>query len=623
MQKKILQSIKTSIIIIILLIYLLSIIPVNADDGPDAASITINSISAYSGDQGLTVTVNGTWNETIGGYSLLIEFRPGLEKINVTDVNINGCINEDAFFMLPIGISREPSVIGFVALVGFNNSIPPGSGNLLNILVDINEDVVPDTISIHLRESDTWCYYLIGGGGRIYPDLNEGELEIINRPPDNFDETPQGVTEGETEVEYTYSITERNDPDGDDVYYLFDWGDGTDSGWLEIPTAKHIWNLAGIYNIRVKARDIYDAESDWSESLQVTITNLSEIIYLQISTSDEVTENNDFTAKITRSDTGLPVENVEVTFDDTTSFTDENGQVSFTAKSVDDDTVVTISASATGFEPTSKQITILNQVETKIGWLYGGVYESSGVSIPEAKIKILSTDTSVTTDETGRYNVPLTVGFYSIEVSKSGFQTYTEENVEVIKNSAIEYNFYLEKLEKPEGEESGVVDYVIQTFIDEGDVGLEIDATSTDPQITSYADIEVNVTESNPLSEGRISFTFSGEEESGKLLVIYTAGVDDPDKVVVKYDDVIIERSKDIILFFSAQNNKDSWAIFPTEQPGKYVILFKISHFSEHTITISSVIDALGGITAVTFYAVLSVVAVIVFAGTIYIRKKM
>ena len=126
--------------------------------------------------------------------------------------------------------------------------------------------------------------------------------------------------------------------------------------------------------------------------------------------------------------------------------------------------------------------------------------------------------------------------------------------------------------------------------------------------------------ESNPLSEGTISFTFSGEEKSGKLLVIYAAGVEDHAKVFVKYDDEIIERSKDIILFFSAQNNKDSWVMIPTEHQGECVIFFRISHFSEHTITISSVTTALTSITAVILYITIGTVASLVFVAPTAVR---
>ncbi|MHA2430401.1 MAG: Zn-dependent exopeptidase M28, partial [Promethearchaeota archaeon] len=51
---------------------------------------------------------------------------------------------------------------------------------------------------------------------------------------------------------------------------FFDWGDGTNSGWTGfvqpgIPVnASHTWTVQGNYIIKVKAKDVYDAESEWS-----------------------------------------------------------------------------------------------------------------------------------------------------------------------------------------------------------------------------------------------------------------------------------------------------------------------------------------------------------------------
>jgi len=61
------------------------------------------------------------------------------------------------------------------------------------------------------------------------------------------------------------------DPDGDKVYYYVDWGDGHTEDWDvpynsgEIVSFNHSWsNSMTSYNIRAKAKDIYDAESDWA-----------------------------------------------------------------------------------------------------------------------------------------------------------------------------------------------------------------------------------------------------------------------------------------------------------------------------------------------------------------------
>jgi len=91
-------------------------------------------------------------------------------------------------------------------------------------------------------------------------------------------DTPKisGPANGKPGVEYIYT-TNTTDQDGDPIYCLWDWGDGSYSNWLgpyypgETAPASHTWVNRGNYTIRVKAKDIFGAESDWSDPLSVTI----------------------------------------------------------------------------------------------------------------------------------------------------------------------------------------------------------------------------------------------------------------------------------------------------------------------------------------------------------------
>jgi hypothetical protein len=82
--------------------------------------------------------------------------------------------------------------------------------------------------------------------------------------------TPQGEINGKVGESYTY-ISSTVDLDGDQIFYLFDWGDESNSGWIEIGEASHSWAEDGDYEIRVKAKDVHDFESEWSDSLIVTM----------------------------------------------------------------------------------------------------------------------------------------------------------------------------------------------------------------------------------------------------------------------------------------------------------------------------------------------------------------
>lgn len=88
--------------------------------------------------------------------------------------------------------------------------------------------------------------------------------------------SPVGPQSGRINIEYAYtSLT--TDPDGDQIFYLFDWGDGTSNRWLgpynsgETVEARHNWIELGNYEIKVKAKDIHQIQSEWSESVSVVI----------------------------------------------------------------------------------------------------------------------------------------------------------------------------------------------------------------------------------------------------------------------------------------------------------------------------------------------------------------
>jgi hypothetical protein len=87
---------------------------------------------------------------------------------------------------------------------------------------------------------------------------------------------PQGPITGKIRSSHTYTAL-TIDPDGDDLYYLFDWGDGSTSEWLgphasgALCNASYNWPSTGQYPIRVKAKDVHGVESEWSDPLSVSM----------------------------------------------------------------------------------------------------------------------------------------------------------------------------------------------------------------------------------------------------------------------------------------------------------------------------------------------------------------
>ena len=102
-----------------------------------------------------------------------------------------------------------------------------------------------------------------------------------NNPPDQPNR-PSGSSTGIIRQSYTYTSS-ATDPEGDRVYYMFDWDDGSVSSWKgpfnsgEFVSVSHIWLNPGNYNVRVKAKDVYDLESIWSEPQPITMPKNREI----------------------------------------------------------------------------------------------------------------------------------------------------------------------------------------------------------------------------------------------------------------------------------------------------------------------------------------------------------
>ena len=96
-----------------------------------------------------------------------------------------------------------------------------------------------------------------------------------NHPPEK-PAKPSGPANGEAGAIYTYTSS-VSDPEQNQVYYLFDWDDGSDSGWIgpynsgNDGSVSHSWNEQGDYEIKVKAKDTNDIESEWSDPLPISM----------------------------------------------------------------------------------------------------------------------------------------------------------------------------------------------------------------------------------------------------------------------------------------------------------------------------------------------------------------
>ena len=149
----------------------------------------------------------------------------------------------------------------------------PHVAGLAALILSKNPSYSPEKVKSIIRANvDPYDSEVYIGTGRInaYTALIE-----YNTQPDK-PEKPSGETSGKTGREYTYT-TSATDPDGDQLYYMWDWGDGNFSELLgpyssgDTCEASYTWENESDYSISVKATDINGGESEWSDPLLISM----------------------------------------------------------------------------------------------------------------------------------------------------------------------------------------------------------------------------------------------------------------------------------------------------------------------------------------------------------------
>ena len=190
---------------------------------------------------------------------------PDLEGVTITVFNATYNSSSDNYE--PDIIAKPPFTIAtgstyhFFICYATNIALQPGIYTLITHMYSATEGLVDDEEEPAHGQPDE--------GGGIQPPNNAPSIPA----------KPDGEIAGFINTTYEYS-TNANDPDNDDVYYWFDWGDNTNSGWLgpyasgEKQTFSHQWATTGMYMVRVKAKDTIGQETLWSEQLLVLISGV-------------------------------------------------------------------------------------------------------------------------------------------------------------------------------------------------------------------------------------------------------------------------------------------------------------------------------------------------------------
>jgi len=233
-----------------------------------------------------------TWPDFINTNSDLDDDYPSI----VTAVSCYvGCPEIYSGSNLGIDLLTNPSIGAAVGVVASARSPygtiewtptsnPGGSDSIIyefNKNMIINQDRVGDAFynsKYYCNNNYGWNSYIENHDLYTFNLYGDPSLVLQGVDVQGMPEKPtlSGEISGNINQDYTYYAS-STDPNNEDLYYYFNWDDGTNSGWLgpyesgEECSTTHSWSKQGNYEIKVRAKDVNGIISDWSDPLSVTM----------------------------------------------------------------------------------------------------------------------------------------------------------------------------------------------------------------------------------------------------------------------------------------------------------------------------------------------------------------
>ncbi|MCW5979419.1 MAG: SBBP repeat-containing protein [Bryobacteraceae bacterium] len=227
---------------------------------------------------------------------------------------------------------------------------------------------------------------------------------------------PTGATAGIAGTTYTYTASGASSSAGHTLQYRFQWGDGSDSGWLPAGTrnAKKSWTAAGAYSVRAQARCATHIDNVSANSPALAVT-------IGYSISGRVTLAG-----------GAALGSVTISLSGSkTASTATNSAGNYVINNLSAGGNYTIKPSKAGyiFTPASRSFSPLsanqtaNFVATPVYKISGRIARANGTAIAAVTLTLSGTQSKTTqTDSSGNYSFTgLTAGNYTIKPSRSGF----------------------------------------------------------------------------------------------------------------------------------------------------------------------------------------------------------
>ena len=249
---------------------------VTANGQPAACNVTIYT---PQGNESV-ITSNGLalFNATNQFYIVADKmfFEPAFYSFK--PYNISGTKFNDSNF----NATRDPGEAG---LSGWTIRLTRPDGTSINATTDASggykfENLTSGTYRVSEVRQDNWTQTYPAWLGDHIINVTDGNVTGVDfgnnyLPVPDIPYLPSGPASGIPGAEYSYS-TSAADPSGYQIYYTFDWGDGSNSttGLFDsgaTASAAHIWNSSGVYQVRAMATNSKGASSGWSEALEVDI----------------------------------------------------------------------------------------------------------------------------------------------------------------------------------------------------------------------------------------------------------------------------------------------------------------------------------------------------------------
>lgn len=232
---------------------------------------------------GSPVNVNHSWNKS-GVYLIRAKASDRLGLSSNWSESLNIIINAPPN---PPSLPSGPRLIKPGSSQTYNISAFDPDGDQLNYTINWGDGttstVGPAASGRRVIANHIWLItgmyrfeaYAIDPSGATSAS-SESLYVVVDNPPNN-PSLPSGPGSGVPGTYYEYNISSA-DPDGDQVQFLLDWGDGTisSSGFVKsssVAGLNHFWKKSGIYFVRAMTRDVRGATSAWSDSLRVAVNS--------------------------------------------------------------------------------------------------------------------------------------------------------------------------------------------------------------------------------------------------------------------------------------------------------------------------------------------------------------